>query len=549
MKRHTGTRTWAVAASVAALWASAAWGQVMPVQGGGALDANPGMGTYGQNARPIDTRINSQLYIDGQVTGLGGFHAKTGYLPSNQLQMTVPSADLSGFNARSVGIRQAMEGSTYITSPYYNPSSSLPRSQDILSGVLRPGQTVASPAGNPTYYKRLYTDAVESFRPLLPDEVSSKIPLKAPLAPQIGSLPALPETALDEPDKASAKVRARLAPLFIDVYSGMPSPEASQELAKQLYEMQAREMRGGMPLDSKVKLAVSDLPLSALEAEAEAQKKREKDQTLSGLAAAAAQDVHGTGAPGSKVQPAAGERPANAPKRGEDVFLDILESMQKVKTQDKAAAGEAPAPAREPRLTNEQKRQEALGLRPPVDIEGRQIHVHSLAGRGTDQYNTLKREGQEFLLKGRFYDAVNRFQDALIINPDDPTGHVGLALGTFGAGEYRRSAVILRTALERFPALMQIHFDVLTWLHGGGPQGLKTLELGMADINARLMEKDGTVNPSLAALGAWIQWNVGKTVDAQRLAGILKEAAPKDALYQAYANHILAGTGETAAPK
>ncbi|MEI7835742.1 MAG: hypothetical protein WCK05_04950 [Planctomycetota bacterium] len=543
MRTRTGTWMWAVAA---AMTVSPAWGQVMPVQGGGALDANPGLGAYNQNSRLVDTRVNSQLYIDGQVTGLARFHGNTGYKPLNEFQGNTPSADLRNFTAQSVGVGQVLGGTPYITSPYYTPSTALLGGQVISSGKVRPGLTVVPPPPGQTYYRRLYTDAVESFRPLLPQDVTSEIALEAPLTPRIGALPIPPETTGVELGKPTGKIDTRLPPMFIDVYSGMASPAASMELARQLYEMQAREARGGSPIDTKLKPAPADVPFGTFEDELAARKKLDKEKAQATGQTVAAR---GKGVRGANVKPSElAERPANAPQRGEDVFLDILELMAKTKAQDDNAAGEAAAPGPEPRLTRAQERQEIVGLRLPVDIENREIRVHSLAGRGKDQFNALKREGQAFLQNGQYYDAVNRFQDALIINPDDPTGHVGLALATFGAGELRRSAVILRTAMERFPGLMQVRFDLLEWLNTSNPKGLKALEDGINEINARLIEKDNAVNSSLAALGAWIQLNVDKPAGARRFATILKEAAPKDPLYQAFANHILAAKQETPPP-
>ena len=348
---------------------------------------------------------------------------------------------------------------------------------------------------------------------------------ESPAAPRIGALPSLPETPGEIPETPASKIETRLAPMFIDVYSGMASPAASMELARQLYEMQAREARGGAAIESKVKPGSADTPFGTFEDELTAQKKLDKEKAL---------------AAGGKGVKAAGlaQRPGNAPGRGEDVFLDILELMQKAKASNNKPAAQAPEP--EDRLTLEQQRQENVGLRLPVDLEDRQIRVHSLAGRGNDRFNVLKREGQALLQKGQYYAAVDRFQDALVINPDDPTGHVGLALATFGAGEIRRSAVILRAAMERFPGLMELRFDLLQWLGTDSAKGIKTIEDGINDINAKLVDKDNSVNTSLAALGAWIQLNVDKPADAKRFATVLKEASSKDPLYRAFADYILA---------
>ena len=69
MSRHSTMILGIVAAG--AFWASAATGQ-QPTQSGRALDASLRVGGSRYNsAVPINSQLNSQLYVTGQVTGLG----------------------------------------------------------------------------------------------------------------------------------------------------------------------------------------------------------------------------------------------------------------------------------------------------------------------------------------------------------------------------------------------------------------------------------------------------------------------------------------------
>ena len=109
----TTLRAISAAVAVAGL-AGAAGGQLRPVAGGRALDANFQVGSGGWNTTvrsPLG--VSSQLYVDGQVTGLGNFRGTVGYNAPNQLHMTVPSAALSDFERRSVGISEVMGGAGY----------------------------------------------------------------------------------------------------------------------------------------------------------------------------------------------------------------------------------------------------------------------------------------------------------------------------------------------------------------------------------------------------------------------------------------------------
>jgi tetratricopeptide (TPR) repeat protein len=511
---------WMLAAT--ALLAVSAGAQVMQVQGGGALDANPGLGTSRQNAPlgPLDTRVSSQLYVDGQVTGLAGFHGITGYRPFDELHTNVPSASLRGFDARAMGLNQALSRSPYMTSRYYAPSATIPGGQAIVQGQVQPGRTVPSaPSASRTVYDRLYTEAVEAYQPLLPLEIRSRIRSDVPLAPLIGLLP-------EPPAATAANPRAYnwIAPPGVDVLSGMADPQASQQLAQQLFEMQARELRGGKPLDTKLAPALVGNALAGV-----SPRPPQNDEVTDPR----------TGQRSLGPRKDSEDRPAGMPPQGQDVFLDILVLMQQQKEQaDDDARAKEPAPRK---LTPEQERQADVGLL-PVNMEDNVIRIHSLAGRGKDLFNDRKREGEAKLRAGRFYDAIEKFQDAIIINPDDPTGHVGLALGAFGAGELLRSAVIIRQAMERFPRMMELRYDVLKWLD------LKSIEVALADLNQRLIEKDGKVNPSLAALGVWVHLNTNRASEAKRFATLLKEAAPKDALYVAFADYVLTGKGLEARP-
>lgn len=74
---------------------------------GRALDSNPGSGSSGFNlTRPgmYDAGARANAIITGNVTGLNYFHGGSPLLNNNQFRDSLPSGELGGFRAQSVGL-------------------------------------------------------------------------------------------------------------------------------------------------------------------------------------------------------------------------------------------------------------------------------------------------------------------------------------------------------------------------------------------------------------------------------------------------------------
>ena len=87
------------------------------LQQGDALDSSPLVGSGGRNTastggllRDKGQGIDSQLYVTGRVTGLGAFRGGLPYTPKGAFRLTLPSASLSDFNRRSVGLEDVLKG-------------------------------------------------------------------------------------------------------------------------------------------------------------------------------------------------------------------------------------------------------------------------------------------------------------------------------------------------------------------------------------------------------------------------------------------------------
>ncbi len=129
------------------LLAGAAWAQVRPIQGGNALDANPMIGSGGNNgARPVTSAINGNLIMSGNVTGGKAFQGFNPISNPSAFQASVGSASLGNFVRDSVGLPGIQSGlSTTSPRPYFDPSQTT-----VSAGAIQ-AQTVLPRDLNGTY--------------------------------------------------------------------------------------------------------------------------------------------------------------------------------------------------------------------------------------------------------------------------------------------------------------------------------------------------------------------------------------------------------------
>lgn len=118
------------------------FGQVR-IQSGQALDANPMLGSGGFNT-PVSgyNGLNSQLYITGQVSGLAAFRGTVNYFAPNQINLNLPSDELSRFRQQSVGVSDVLTGTPYATTPYYDRARTTALLPNITAGQTIPGTNV-----------------------------------------------------------------------------------------------------------------------------------------------------------------------------------------------------------------------------------------------------------------------------------------------------------------------------------------------------------------------------------------------------------------------
>jgi len=565
-----------IAAAAAGLTGLAAQGQIRRVEGGRALDASFRVGSGGMN-EPVGSRlrIDSQLYVDGQVTGLGNFRGTVGYSPSNQLRLDVPSAGLSDFQRRSMGLSEVLGGAGAGTLRYYSPGTTVLGLEGIRSGLAVPGSNMpAQSVLTPSLARQLYVDALVNYRKITPQSPGRAITVAppSPLAPLPGGEAAgekdPAETGPAAPDQsAGPDRRTRTDPFAPPVRPGTGAlfgvlrAEDRRSLARELYQIGQAEGQGrvlAMRVDAAVRAAV-DLA---------ADRPKDPDAPDAGGKLSAGEIPWGEGVPAAGhtltadrpvALARAGTDRKTVPKANQDVFLDLLVSLRELREERKAAAetpaagrdylaGPAPVevaslvkgPTTRPAALPDAGAAEPLGdIVERLGTEG--IILHSLAGRQHDRFNFYMAMAERKLRAGKYEEAALNYEYAIISDLGNPLKRValaraGLSLTLVVIGEPLRAAVNLRRAIEMFPPLM-----METRIDLGGIMDTSALERQMIVLDKRLDAAVTRVEPQLAFLAVWVHYNANEMVEATRYARRLLAAAPEDKLYKAYATFVLTG--------
>ena len=492
---------WTVLACVT----SGAWGQIVPVQDGRALDSNYRIGSGRVNSRaPAPATFGSQMYITGQVTGLGAFRGSTGYFADNQLRMTVPSAALSDFRRQSVGLSDVLAGKTYIAREYLDRSTTALGVDAITSGLTAPGTNVPRTSYLEALVPRkALDDAMSDFRPLLGNGPGNAGPTD--IQPIIKVAPA-PSVIVRRGSWSSTVVRETFGVSELAVFT-VSRPSQRNEIDVELQEWERLAGDDMSRIDSKVRGPVVAPPAAGTVGEPRA--------ALGGVGIAE----------GGAVE--------------SDVFLSLVYLLQK---QHQDSSGESGAPKSvEPETGNPDMKLKPLGPRPnSVELVERglkgELIFNTLAGKGSDAFNAAMREGEKQLKAGRFYNAADQYRLAVEIAPRNPTACLGLCVALFGAGEPLGAALQLRRAMEIFPPVMVTRLKVIRKI----PSDKLKSRLDL--IYKRIKGRRGTnVNPELAMLATYMHRGAGENYIAELCAVKLKDAAGDDKLYAAYATYVLTG--------
>jgi hypothetical protein len=493
------------------LAAGAAQGQV---ETGNVLDANPRIGSGGINtATGAGSGINSQLYITGQVTGLGRFRGRVPYRAANQLGLSLPSASLEDFQRRSVGLADVLSGRSQQTSIYYGRTSTILSLPELAAGLALPGSSAPRrSAARADLRHRLLADATTDYRPGT-RQTRQGPPVVSP--PDLGGTGQTPSPlSLGVPDiQVSLESRVGREVLF-----RVPRARDRVRLARELRGMDiegtSEQFRVKAEVDQTIKAGVEARVPNELETEREARPSAPPQ--------------------GEPARPTEGDASSGAaqaetlPPPNEDVYVDVLRRLQR----RKAEKGEAKAGADGPPGTG---RTAQPGENPLVEESPQTgaILVHGLAGSGKDMFNRHMAQAEERLKAGRYYDAAGRYELAAWSDSENPLARVGQGLALFAAGEPVSASLQFRRALEIFPPLMEARIDLLEML----PDEVFERRMGLV-----LRRLDRYASADLAFLAAVLYHNVGRTEEARKLAKRITEIRSANEVHLAYAQYVLTGS-------
>jgi tetratricopeptide (TPR) repeat protein len=236
------------------------------------------------------------------------------------------------------------------------------------------------------------------------------------------------------------------------------------------------------------------------------------------------------------------------PKTGQDIYFDLLTSLQPQRPGVVAARGDPFAallrrpetPAQQPDQAQRPDQEHPLPPDRAPDrssdkLERRQnvLVLHSLAGEGPDLFNRHMRQAEAWLAQRKFYEAAQEYELAALMDRSNPLARLGNALALVGAGEPRAAALDLQSALRYFPPLMDTRVDVPKIL------GKELAGDRLALIQQRIESDGQKVDPSLVMLAAFVSSSLDQPDKARQYAAQLKSIAGDDRLAAAYADRIL----------
>jgi hypothetical protein len=451
MMRHV------LAGSVIAAWmGTVALAQVRQVQMGGAMDANPQVGSGGSN-RPVPgfVPVNGNDIMTGNVSGLGYFHGRVGTVNQYQFQGNLGSASLQSFARQSAG--SPANGGTYlgIAQPYYLPSATvstgaagynpIPTGSGFDSSLIP--RTAYSPLisgaeirtlSGASVYGVFNREATAAVVPGSPGAVTSsslfllrttELPTTRPdIGAQVpASMPAggLPENGIGATGSGQAPPNPGMIPGAVSagVRVGGQTPD----------------LKNAMVSDNYLKLAAEIKTIQGVQPPT-----TEPGGGKTAVAMGGAADIDPlTGLP-RQTRPLP---PLNG--RG---GLSLGGSATTPARGGASSASPSPSAQRLTELSDNELK--AGGKIKPVRIAPAQA-----TGAGVSGYDLLMVQAEKKLADGKFLDAAESFQNALALKPDDPLAVIGRAHAELGAGIYAGSEFDLKFVFTRKPELVGLKYQ------------------------------------------------------------------------------------------
>ncbi len=488
--------------------------QVRPMQGGRALDANYLVGGRGLNTIRYGTqRFDSNLYVTGQVSGGFHFRGHQPYAGADQLRIDLPSSGMDDFRRGSVGIQQVLSGVSYGPNSYFSIDRTVLSAGAIAEGLNVPGTSIPRATYLPTMSaKRLYESAINAYEPVLPG-VGQQLVYNPLIQPTIVGSPIQSIAGVSAGRFDRGAVRPAASGLF-----GILRESDRKRLADELAEAQIARRSGR--IESRVESQIRPTP-------GETELKRPDETTT------------------PEVKP--GPARLKAPKPDQDIFVDLLLTMEKMRAEEEERSRRQDQPEDKqpktkvtpPDKSDDPDADDEIVPATPAKITAVRkvldtIVLARLAGRNRDLFNLNMSRAEKKLAEGEYYAAVGYYDVAGVLNRGNPLAPLGACLAFFAADEPLSAAFHLRQAIKRFPPLMETRVDVKQILGKG------IVEKRIGQLEHRLADENEPTEPSLVFLAAFIRASMAQPEKAAKHAEALKKLAGKEAkIYHLYADHLI----------
>ncbi len=457
------------------------------------LENNPQIGSSGYNiTRPglYDSGARANAIISGNVSGLAGFKGDSPVLQNNQFRDSLPSAGLTGFQGRSVGLRDVLSGNTYETGFYYGTAETISDVGFIRAGLNQTG----TPALRSTSFRPPSVSVPDARpSPLLqslgqPEDRRVNIsrpdlrPGVSPYDPGIKTTPAGVGLGSKEAARILTPYRDAmgssifgtpippLRPSASRPTGSVPLPSISPLSPVSAADELARAASGGStdPGLQRIDTAVPQPSLDPLVSPIEGGL---SDQALTEFTPIVQSVIEG-GAAGP------GQPPVTL---GADRYADLYSAVTMAQSMgiqrlgfDAVPEPAAPAVAAGSSESALKPFESSRGglLRRPSDgfLElasaakwASDVLEHPLTtftGHHQSRLNDYMRSGEQELHAGRYYDAARYFELASTIDPLNPLPLLARGHALAAAGDYRSAVRFLVMGIERFPQVAAFRIDL-----------------------------------------------------------------------------------------
>jgi hypothetical protein len=511
---------------------SASPAQTRQIQGGNALDANPGVGTGGFNYAAPPPPINrANAIVTGNVGGGLGFRGYSPIRDTSQLFIDTPSSSLSGFRAAGVSVADVMQGLTnYQRRYYYDPSTTVTNVGAIQRGLNRPGSsTPASPFAVPRDDYLLRPQSFLSRDQVLESRAADRSLSVAPGAQRAAS------TFGASSANQAINERLLMSPLFARP-ALVPLPQLDRwehgRPTQPRYRVYEDDVARGKPVDVEPGRTIGGRP-SPLDRILNPDQPSPRDRVDFGVdrtydaSVDRSADVRSTEritaprrsllGPTEPEEPQGPEPLAEATDArpawlGQDRFSDMAAAARTLNAPGTVSFTAPETDSDADALAQDRYRAWAR--------EYLATPVTSLVGQEQTVVNNDLARAEAAMHAGEYYRASTWYDIAGNLAPTNPLPLVGRAHALLAAGEYRTAARLLSRAIDRFPAIAFFRFDLTAFVRDP-----LVLERRRADLE-RLLERNDDYQ--FRFLLGWLEYYSGYDLEGLENLAKAAAAAPAD---------------------